>query len=56
MDLASTTGMMVVLRIEMEIIIIRVGLVVAGSQELCFGHVKIENPSVIDIEMSSKRH
>lgn len=29
--LASTTGMRVVLRIEMEIIIIRVGLVVAGN-------------------------
>lgn len=44
--LASTTGMTVVLHIEMETIVIRVGLVVAGNQEFCFGHVKIENNDI----------
>lgn len=39
---------------ELETIVIRVGLV-AGNQEFCFGHVKIENLLDKDIELSSKQ-
>ena len=37
----ALTGMMGIPLIELETIVIRVGLV-AGNQEFCFGHFKIE--------------
>ena len=50
----ALTGMMGIPLIELETIVIRVGLV-AGNQEFCFGHFKIENPSDRDVEMSYKQ-